>query len=390
MSIDPGLIEQLLMSDEDVTLDFKRDQYEFDGASKEAKSELLKDVLALANAFRRSDAYILVGVDEKRGGRSEVVGVASHLDDAKLQQFVNSKTQMPVTFSYHQAVHDNLPIGVIHIPLQSRPFYATSDYGKVRKELVYVRRGSSTAQAKPEEVIRMGAPAPGLGGQPSVQLHLVDRKTGRRIEQPLCAEKATWYEVPSPHALPDYPAKRTSGTGQMRLIPAYPWSNKDYYREVAAYVQAGACLAVSLELENTGGNVIHDARFVAAVRDPSRRLELRGPKDEPPQPQQSTLDLVGRGFSRGIGDDVHVAREGDDWRVVCEFGKVQPRSKVRLRDDLFIGSRDAGEKEIRGRIYGDNVSSPIVVAFGVSFAVGSKTLDTKTILGLVKRGEESE
>ena len=390
MSIEPRMIEQLLMSDEDVTLDFKRDQYAFDGATKEAKGELLKDVLVFANAFRRSDAYILIGVDEKRGARSEVVGVASHLDDAKLQQFVNSKTQKPVTFSYHEAVYDGLPIGIVHIPLQSRPFYATSDYGKVKKDVVYLRRGSSTATAKPEEVIQMGAPAPGLGGQPSVELHLAERKTGRRIEQPLRADYSTWYDVPTPGEIPDYRSGGIKGRGPFSLVHAEPMANADYYREIAAYVQARACLAVSLELENTGGSVIHDARLVAEVRDPNRRLELLGPEDQPPEPERSTLNLVARGLPLGIGHDVYVAREGDDWRVVCEFGKIQPRSKVRLGDDLLIGSHAPAEIEIHGRIYGDNVSSPIAVGFRVSFAVGSVTLDYDAFVRLVRRGDERE
>ena len=94
----PELIEHLLHEEEGTSLDFKRDQYRF-GGSKADKSELLKDVLAFANAFRRDDAYILLGVEEIPGGRSKVVGVETQPEDANLQQFVNSKTQRPVTFS---------------------------------------------------------------------------------------------------------------------------------------------------------------------------------------------------------------------------------------------------------------------------------------------------
>ena len=388
MSIEPSLIEQLLLSDEDATLDFKREQYDFEGGSKQAKSELLKDVLAFANAFRRADAYILIGVDEKRGGRSKVVGVAAHLDDAKLQQFVNSKTQMPVTFSYHEAVHDGTPIGVIHVPLQPRPIYATADYGRVKKEAVYIRRGSSTATANPAEVIQMGAPAPVLGGQPSVKLHLVDRESGRRLEQPLRAEHPTWYEVPPREEVPDYKRGRATGADQFGLMHYdLRGANVHYYREVAAYVQASACLPVSLELENTGGGVIHDARLIAVVPDSNRRLELRGPQDEPPEPERGTMGFIPRGIGAGIRSDVHVAREGDAWQVECEFGKLQPRSKVRLGDDLLIGSLDAGELDIRGRVYGDNVSSPIAVAFRVCFAVGSRKLDLDAIANLARSGD---
>ena len=159
------LIERLLESNEGVALDFKREQYDFEGASKEKKSELLKDVLAFANTPRQDAAYILIGVEERRGMRSEVVGVSAHLDDAKLQQFVNHKTVRPVTFCYLEARHDGLRIGVLRIPEhQQRPNYAMSDYGRVKKNAVYIRHGSSTATASPDEIMAMGAATVPLHG----------------------------------------------------------------------------------------------------------------------------------------------------------------------------------------------------------------------------------
>jgi len=98
--MDNNAIEQLLNEQESTSLDFKRDQYLFVDAADADKSELLKDVLAFANAWRRSDAFIMIGVDEVRGGRSVPVGVSSHLDDASLQQFINSKVQRPIALSY--------------------------------------------------------------------------------------------------------------------------------------------------------------------------------------------------------------------------------------------------------------------------------------------------
>jgi hypothetical protein len=151
-----GLIEQLLNEDESTSLDFKRAQYPFEGASDEQKSELLKDILAFANAWRRTDSYILIGVEEVKGGRSVVVGVTEHLDDAKLQQFVNSKTQRPIGFSYEALPFESVQVGVIRIPVQARPAYIKQDYGRLKKHTVYVRRGSSTGVAEPDEVSRMG------------------------------------------------------------------------------------------------------------------------------------------------------------------------------------------------------------------------------------------
>ena len=101
MTLDSKLLEGLLHEAEGVSLDFKSAQYAFENASAREKSELLKDILAFANSWRRTTAYILIGVKEVRGARSKVLGVQKHLEDASLHQFVNGKTQRPVKFSYH-------------------------------------------------------------------------------------------------------------------------------------------------------------------------------------------------------------------------------------------------------------------------------------------------
>ena len=126
------LVEGLLHEEESQTLDFKRDQYAFEGADRRTKSELLKDILAFCNAWRRSTAYILIGIKEVKGGRSEAVGVTEHLDDASLQQFVDSKTQRPMEFSYRQIRFEGVELGAIEIPEQKRPIYLQQ---KIRKGL---------------------------------------------------------------------------------------------------------------------------------------------------------------------------------------------------------------------------------------------------------------
>jgi len=157
-TITDGLIEELLNETEGEALDFKRDQYQFTGASDEEKSELLKDVLAFANSWRRTDAFILVGVQQARVGRSEPVGVSEHLDDASLQQFVCSKTQRPLQFRYVPREFEGVQLGLLQIPVQKRPIYLNRDYGRLQQDAVYIRRGSSTDVAKPDELTRMGAP----------------------------------------------------------------------------------------------------------------------------------------------------------------------------------------------------------------------------------------
>ena len=45
MNANEQLVQSLLFEEESTTLDFKRDQYKFAGATDAEKSELLKDVL---------------------------------------------------------------------------------------------------------------------------------------------------------------------------------------------------------------------------------------------------------------------------------------------------------------------------------------------------------
>jgi len=155
--MDRTLFEKLLLANENEALDFKRDQYLFSQASDEQKSEILKDILAFANAWRAVDAHILIGVGERKAARGVVHGVQDHLDDHSLQQFVNAKTQRPVFFNYKTFEIDGVSCGIIRIPVQERPLYLLKGFGKLAAETVYVRRGSSTDEAKPDEIARMGA-----------------------------------------------------------------------------------------------------------------------------------------------------------------------------------------------------------------------------------------
>lgn len=167
--MDRQAFEALLWQQEGDALDFKKGPYRFQKGTDDEKGEVLKDILALVNAWRPADAHILIGVEEARGGRAVVHGVpeADHPPEHCLQEFVNSKANAPVRFTYEVFDHDGAGIGVITVPRQARPRYPKQAYGRLEKNAVYVRRGSATVTASPDEVARMGAadvadPAPAL------------------------------------------------------------------------------------------------------------------------------------------------------------------------------------------------------------------------------------
>ena len=160
LDFDNETLKSLLEMNEGPSLDFKQEQYRFNNASEREKSELLKDILAFANSQRYRTAYILIGVKDVKGGSSEAVGVEEHLDDANLHQFVNSKTNKPVEFSYFQFQLEDKQIGVLRIPIQLRPIYTINKYGKIPAKTVYMRDGSSTRPASPDDIADMGRSSP--------------------------------------------------------------------------------------------------------------------------------------------------------------------------------------------------------------------------------------
>jgi predicted HTH transcriptional regulator len=73
MAFDSQTLENLLYQPEGPGLDFKQAQYHFSRASDAEKSELLKDILALANSWRLTTAYILIGVQEAKGDAAKLL-----------------------------------------------------------------------------------------------------------------------------------------------------------------------------------------------------------------------------------------------------------------------------------------------------------------------------
>lgn len=177
---DEILLERLLYSGEGDALDFKLQQYPFESADDDSKSSLLKDILAFANSWRATTAYIVIGV---RDGSKEIVGLDSEIDDSRLQQFVNAKVNRAIQFSYRSVDFRGNRLGLFTIPRQTRPFFSPKGFGKVKANTVYVRRGSSTAEANPEEIARMGeSDSAQARGNTVHRLSIVVRTDGHYVE----------------------------------------------------------------------------------------------------------------------------------------------------------------------------------------------------------------
>lgn len=159
MSLDTEGLRALLASREGTRLDFKAMDYDW-AKGKDAKVEMVKDVMAMANALSPGDAhaYILIGVDEKPDDRTGVVvGVhpAAHVGDADLHQKVAHALNRTPDFTYSVMEIDAKSVGIYEIRWARRPFFPIRDQGdrnKLHRRVALVRDGSSTDVASPDEI----------------------------------------------------------------------------------------------------------------------------------------------------------------------------------------------------------------------------------------------
>lgn len=382
--MDSAFIEHLLHEDEGVELDFKREQYPFDGVDESNKSELLKDILAFANAWRRSTAYILIGVDQIRGARGIVIGVSTQLDDAHLQQFVNSKTQRPVTFSYQCCSISGASIGIIEIPVQERPVYTTKTYGKVKQDTVYLRRGSSTAVARPDEVAKMGRPMDSWGSTDSPNLVLDWADVDSRGV--LGSSRAVRSLILEPR-LPDDTFVRGRSTISSVLDPTL---NPDYIQEVIDYVTEHSFFRpLGLRIYNDSEVTGRRVRFVGAIGK-SSEIEIREHIAEKPRRYRDLLYTSPENLSLFRPGEVDrspdLRKHRDGWEFNIEFGDIRPKETLWSDGSIFVGSRTSTGASLQGELLGDNIRHPVSCVLYIRFDVERRAMVVEDIVPYLVEG----
>jgi len=362
-----ALFERLLYEEESTTLDFKKEQYLFAKASDDDKSEILKDVLGFVNAWRRSEAYILIGVEDVRGGRSNVVGIpaADHLDDHSLQQFVNNLTNRPVRFHYEAFGFEGKQVGIIRIEEQRRPIYLKRDYGKLKRNDVYVRRGSSTDPTKPaspDEIAQMGK-----GGGPQTAEVVVEFAEINRDDSlgPKVAWDAEFLKIPKLEAIPDFEEPRSDQVARFDIPVLVHDSldrvNWDFYRELALYeVVKRLYRPVRVVIKNAGQAPADNVR-VEMVVPTNAGIMISARLPEPPQRRKHAFgDVPLTGFRpaalRSPGA-VTIDTNDDRYRIEIDCGSLQPGRRV-WSEVFYIGTRESGEMPLHGQIFSEKLPQP--------------------------------
>jgi Putative DNA-binding domain len=378
-------IDALRFKSEGTDLDFKRAQYRLSRAEEAEKAELLKDILAMANAWRDGPAHILIGFAERKPLPADVVGISDQLDDAQLQQFVNSKVKPKLEFRYEERMYEGKQIGVITVPKQPRPFYLTKQYGSLKSNVVYVRRGSSTDEAEPPEVAKMANFDAGRGTA-SVEVSVRD---SRGDEMPSVVD-VTFLRFSE---MPDYASRRRSDS--MGLAAISMWTdNSRFYRQAAAYLAKHyAVVDASFEIANRSGFSLTGAKleiFVVAIDDQSIELMIGDDFPEEPVTGWSQFDHLNHisNLAPRVGTRMSLVKRVRGLEIHAQFDTLLPGETTKSDDWLAVLPSSQGKLRFAIRLLANELEQPMEFSHDVEVTGSVEAHNVEGLKGIWLRYSE--
>lgn len=342
------LFNRWLFESESDSLDFKRDQYKFIRASNKEKSELIKDILAMVNSWRRVDGYIVIGIEEKPEKPNILHGITKHIDDAKIQQFVNSKVNGICNLEYKTYTKDGNTFGIIRIPVQKRPLYLTKDFGDLKANTVYVRRGTSTSIANIDEISKMGADQYEFSTQPSLEVGFFDRVKGSLQGVEMGVD--TRY-IFIKDEIPDYYT-----TNNENNYIYSPGPNRDYYRDLIAYINfKSSFIPVHFALENTGEREAVNLRTEFEFFSNDIEILLDG--EEVDEPDPSYLHNIRSVYS--VRQSAYSAvRLEDKWIISNGLDRLHAQRMLGLNGTIYLQAKESTIIKGKATVYFDGQTIP--------------------------------
>lgn len=351
------ILNKLRYRSEGDDLDFKQAQYHFIDGNDITKSEMLKDILAMANAWREGTGYIVLGFKDQRPHPAEVTGITGHIDDAQLQQFVNSKVKPKLTLRYEEHLYDGKTVGLISVPKQKRPFFIGNAYGKLKSNVVYVRRGSSTDEAEPTEAIAMASDDAGRG-EMKVDL-LVQTLDNADLPDSFAHDYLRFTE-----RFPDYEKPRTRSSPFDIDAGISIWhDNRNFWREAGEFVRIEcAMIRMQFVLRNRSQVQLSNAKLEVMV-DPldGQKVMIHKGSNLPKQPrnQWSHFHQNFSNIMRQRDPMLEVDDSGVAPQCSVRFGTLLPGEQGRSTDSLALIPCDPGKLRLRFRILAAELAVPI-------------------------------
>lgn len=347
-------LNQLCLQGESNCVDYKRAQYAFVRGADEQKAELLKDVLCFANSIRKTPAYILIGVDEESSGIGTICGIREDevIDDSKLQEFINSKTNRRIPFSAYPFITASgkiLQIIELDVCIVGRPFYLKKKFACLNHNDVWMRIGSSSHIASPDDIAAMGRAASEVENTPDIKTALLSENGD--------ANYLTSVDIISS-------VEKQVNSSRRGTDALFGVSDSDCYKWLKSVVSK---LHFRLEVENVSHVNAEDLRCeYKLICEDGCVVESKEPISGN---GQSYLDALS-----------HVS-------VFKKSSNLRPKERDECAADLYFDVLHDGEFKIEVIVYGKNIPEPIRRTFSYFVSVKKVKLSMEGVgcLGLALR-----
>ena len=144
--MDGQRLREIIARGESESVDFKR---ELHLNNSDEKAEFIKTLISLANSSVGM-GYLIIGVDNS-GNLFEI----EVLSEERLQQIAHTYIYPNILMSYSSFLLDSKLIGVIEIQGTEKPHRVIKNIDRLVMNEVFVRHGTTTAKASPDEMFRM-------------------------------------------------------------------------------------------------------------------------------------------------------------------------------------------------------------------------------------------
>ena len=307
----------------------------------------------MANATREGTAWILLGFKERSPEPAELVGLTPEgvIDDSRLQEFINAKVEPKLTFNYEERMFEGKHIAILGIPKQEgRPFFIRKDYGVVKREVVYIRRGSATGTADPREIALMGI-ADARRPEPDLSVTL---STPANKAFPESFER-TFVQFA---ALPDYAEKRGGPMGTLGHV------NRHYLRQMGKFITTRlSAVELRIGLTNHSAFSLDDVQVEVCCECPAdETTRMVRVDDLPTEPRARNLYLAHtvRSMLQEAQRRMHVDDLSGVPTAHIELGTLRPGQSVRAEVDLALLPSAPGDYALVVTVLSRDLVRPLI------------------------------
>lgn len=256
----------------------------------------------------------------------------------------------------------------------------------MRPNLVYVRRGSSTGEAAPPEILKMYEADSGRRSA-SVSIELLGPDG---MDLPAKAE-VRLVSFGNIDKLPDCVAAESIGPLGISL-PSMRLVNRNYWRDLARYLQVqAAAVRIGFRLTNRSDFALNDCKLEVRVEAPEATLDAIRGSEIPEQPSDDDVysSITGiRPLSETLADraaGLKVLAKGNVAVFEARLPSLLPGEAAVPHDDLVLVPAGPGTMSIRCRLLAAGLAEPLLVERELEVS-GEST--TRTFEDLKRMGEE--